>query len=265
MHATRVPRGILACLIGISVLASCSPKSAATDTGPTVQQLAGTIAAATINAGQQATATSAVPPTAPAATATIMPTLFISAASSACRSGPGADFRVITTFSTGMTLNLVGRDSADSYWIVQDPVSHSECWIQIQDGTAAGSFDLLSQMTPQVSTQNGPAKPIALRWPFFCSYDANTGYTVTVQLSWMDPANDQNGFRVYRGNAQIAELPATATTYKDTVSVPTNTVIIYGIAAYNDSGESSRLNTPGGPKGGSNPVACNTPIITATP
>ncbi len=266
MYATRVPRALLSLLlITMFALAGCSLRTAPTATGLTVEQLAATIAAATINAEHQATATAAVTPTVPAATATIMPTLFISAPSASCRSGPGPDFRVITAFNAGTTLNLVGRDSADSYWVVQDPASHSQCWIQIQDGTAAGSFDLLPQMTPQVSTQNGSAKPIALRWPFFCTYDANTGYSVTVELSWMDPAQDANGFRVFRGNTEIADLPATTTTYKDTTNVPANTVVIYSVAAYNDSGMSQQASTPGGPKGGSKPVSCISPIVTATP
>ena len=81
----------------------------------------------------------------------------------------------------------------------------------------------------------------------------------------MDSSNDENGFRIYRAGTQIADVPANTTTYKDVVNVPVNTVIIYGVAAYNEAGISPPALTPGGPKGGSKPVACNSPVATAKP
>ena len=197
--------------------------------------------------------------TAAAVTPTTRPTLYIHADNASCRTGPGNDFKVIATFPAGTTLDMAGKDSADGYWIVVDPVSHNLCWIQAQDATPAGSFDLLSEMTPQASDQNVPAKPMALGWPFFCAYNADGGFTVTTQLTWMDAANNENGYRVYRAGIQIADLPANATSYKDTTNVPANTVIIYGVEAYNDAGASPQATTPGAPKGGNQPVACKTP------
>jgi len=63
-------------------------------------------------------------------------------------------------------------------------------------------------------------------------------YKATVNLSWIDPANDANGFRVYRQGTQIADLPATKTSVIDTTEVVIGTNLPYSITAYNDAGMS---------------------------
>jgi hypothetical protein len=246
-------------------MTACAPATPPTATGPSVQELAATIAAGTIQAAQAATSTPTALPTLPPIAPTAEPTLFIHTDNSACRGGPGADFKVIATFPAGTTVDMVGKDTADGYWIVLDPTSGSSCWVQAQDGTPAGSFDAVPEMTPQVATGNVPAKPTFLRWPFYCTYNSDGSYTLTVQLGWTDASNNENGFRIYRSGAQIAELPANTTTFNETVTVPGSTVIVYGVQAYNDAGASAQLLSPEGPKSGSNPVACNPPTLTATP
>src|SRR5512135_1617653 len=254
-------RRLTSLLLAILLLTACNAKTTPTASVPLVEQLAATLVAATMQAATSAAShgSSQTSTAASAATPTTKPALFIHTDKATCRTGPGTDFKVVATFAAGTTVDMAGKDTTDSYWIVIDPATGSLCWIQAQDATPSGSFDLLPDMTPQASTQTVPAKPTALGWPFFCAYNADGSYTVTTQLSWMDVANNENGYRIYRNGAQIADLPANTTTYKDKVDVPANTAVVYSVEAYNDAGASPQLSTPSAPKSGNKPVACVSP------
>ena len=233
MRLMKPPRGVLSVLIGICFLAACNSTGPNTGSEPSVAQLAATIAAATINASQAGTTSAALTPLAPAVTPTTRPTLFIHADNASCRTGPGPDFKVLTTFAAGTTVDMAGKDSANSYWIVVDPGSHSLCWIQAQDATPAGSFDLLPEMTAQPISVSAPGKPSRGAWNFSCD---NT--TLTTILAWNATTGTANGFRVFRQESQIADLPATQTTYTDKIPFRYGSSMTYSVAAYNDAGTS---------------------------
>ncbi len=224
-------------LVACFVLSACGPAGNATAAGPSVQELASTIAAATVNAAAAGTATAGVTPTPPPATATIQPTLFINAATSSCRSGPSPDFQVIATYTAGTTVPLVGKDGADSYWIVQDPASHSDCWISVQDGTPGGSFDTLPEMTPQPVSGAVPGKPAKGAWNFACD---NT--TLTTILDWRPTTGTVNGYRIFRQGNQIADVPSTQTNYTDKIPFTYGSSMQYSVTAYNEAGMSRQLN-----------------------
>src|SRR5512142_2071557 len=161
-------------LAAIALLAACAPAATPTAAAPSVQELAATIAASTIRAANVSSPTPTELPTLqPAPTA--KPTLVIRSDNTACRSGPGADFQVVATFSAGASVNMLGKDSADAYWIILDPASQSPCWVQAQDGTPAGSFEALPEMTPQAESVTPPNKPGKGVWNFFCD---NTTLTI---------------------------------------------------------------------------------------
>lgn len=223
-------------LVGICLLAACAPKGAPSDNGPTVEQLAATIAAATLNTGATGTASAALTPDAPPATPTIAPTLFIHAASAACRSGPGPDFRVIATFPSGATVSAVAKDTTDSYWIVMDPGSHNTCWIQAADATPAGSFDLLPDITPQPVAMPVPPEPSSVGRPNFACDNS----TLTTILAWNAPAGPVNGYRVFREGSPVADLPANQTSFTDKIPFVYGSSVQYSIVAYNDAGPSPK-------------------------
>lgn len=225
-------RGCL--VVSCMLLAGCGAQASPTPAGPSVQELAFTMAAGTIAAQftSTAVAASATPPT---GTPTTPPTLFVNAASSNCRTGPGPDFRVVATYTAGSTVPLIGRASASGYWIAQDPVSHDLCWISVQDGTPGGSFDLLPEMTPQPIAVAVPAQPGAVGRPDF----ACDNTTLTVILRWAPPAGQVNGYRIYRKGIQIADVPASQTTYTEKVSFVFGSSVDYAVAAYNDGGTST--------------------------
>ncbi len=194
------------------------------------------MAAATLNAAATATALAltSLPPT---PTATTQPTLFINAATSSCRSGPSPDFQVIATYNAGTTVNLVGKDSADSYWIVQDPTSGNRCWISVQEATPGGSFDTLPEMTPQPVTGDAPGKPAKGVWNFACD---NT--TLTMILGWRPTTGTVNGYRIFRQGSQIADVPASQTSYTEKVPFRYGSSMQYSVTAYNQVGMSPPLN-----------------------
>ncbi len=68
-------------------------------------------------------------------------------------------------------------------------------------------------------------------------------YKFTINLMWTDPTKDANGFRIYRADTQIADLPADKTSVTDTVSVVLGSQLIYSVEAYNDAGVSPRAKT----------------------
>ena len=147
----------------VFVLSACNLNAQAPTSNPLGE--AATIVAKTLQAqgsptpkGTTVAATPFASPVAP--TATKKPSLVINKDDSKCRSGPGPDFKVIASYNTGTTVDLVGKDSADSYWLVKDPTSLDICFIQAGDSTPGGSYENLPEVTPQpVVNNNVPARP----------------------------------------------------------------------------------------------------------
>ena len=144
---------------------------------------------------------------------------------------------MIATYNAGTTVNLVGKDSADSYWVVLDPTSHSQCWISVQDATPGGSFDTIPEMTPQPISEKVPGKPSKGVWNFACD---NT--TLTTILGWQPTTGTVNGYRIFRQGNQIADVPASQTSYTEKVPFRYGSSMQYSVTAYNEAGMSPPLN-----------------------
>lgn len=209
-------------------------------------EVAATIVAATLKAqgistSPASSAKTEVTATPPTATATAKPELKISANAAACRVSPSASSEILTTLGAGTTVDLIAQDTADGYWMVKDPVSGSSCWVQVQDGTASGGYALLPEVTPQATeSRTTPAKPGSGSTFNYWEYNCGAG---TVSLQWLDNADNETGYRIYRNGQMIADLPAGSTSYTDSIYLGIGP-LEYGIRAYNDSGESAPLNTP---------------------
>ena len=77
--------------------------------------------------------------------------------------------------------------------------------------------------------------PVTLNWQAY-SYacELATGGTVmTIELSWSDISNSEDGFRVYRDNIVIATLAANTTTYVDVVFIATGNTVSHSIEIFN--------------------------------
>jgi hypothetical protein len=108
------------------------------------------------------------------------------------------------------------------------------------DGSPAGSFENLPEVTPQPSNQKPPSIPGSISYPFYCSYAHDVVYEVKIDLSWLDTGHDANGFHVYRFDTKIADLPASTTSFEDTTNVAIGSQLKYSVEAYNDVGVSPR-------------------------
>ena len=223
------------------VLSACSPAPAApapldvNDTASTLVAL--TFEAATRSAQLQ----TPTPPPEIAFTPTFAPARLYLNTEVKCRSGIGADFKVLATLPAGAMLEMVGKDSAEAAWLIQVPGSPQTCWVRALDSSPSGNFQNLPEVTPQPGSGRPPPAPINLSWPFYCSYVDGALYEITIKLSWVNTTSDANGFRVYRQDTQVADVPADVTTYTDISKVELGTDLTYSVEAYNDAGASGRL------------------------
>lgn len=220
----------------VLALPACSPAATPITPSPDISSLASTFVAMNF---QAATRTAAQKLANITATPTSKPALYVNN-TIPCRSGTKPNFKIITTFNPGTVVDMIGKDTPDSAWLVKVPNSTQTCWVLAQDASPSGSYQNLLEVTPQPSTQKLPAVPVSLSWPFICSYVQGNVYQVKINLSWNDITNDANGYRVYRFDTQIADVPATTTSISDTTNVNLGSQLVYGVEAYNDAGVSPR-------------------------
>jgi len=204
----------------------------------TVNQAASTLVALTDQAATQSAHLSTPTLSPPTSTPTFAKSLLYINDNTQCRTGTSSNFQAVSELNKGITVEMIGKDTSQSAWLIKVPNSTATCWVLAGDGSPSGDYESLPEVTPQPSTQKLPGTPAFVGWPWFCTYSNGVMYKATVNLSWIDPANDANGFRVYRQGTQIADLPAKTTSIVDTVEVVTGTDLSYGIAAYNDAGMS---------------------------
>lgn len=224
---------MLACNIGAKPPSSLSPNDAA-----------GTIVAQTLQAqglptssGQVLNSPAPIATQVLEATATLStPMLTINEATN-CRSGPGTNFKIITSSAAGTKAEIVGKDTADNYWLVKTPNGTGTCWMSGQYATPSGNYASLPEATPEATTAAVPSRPGSLHYTYSCT---NSATVVTTSLTWGDAADNEDGYRVYRGDTMIADLPANSTAYTDTTTIAYGTTLTYSVEAYNAAGASAR-------------------------
>lgn len=92
-------------------------------------------------------------------------------------------------------------------------------------------------LTVGVLTNVGATSPAKLSAPgdLRYTYDCTSG-VVRIALNWVDKADSENGYRIYRDGAKLSDLPAGSTTYEDIAPAPGS--YQYTVAAFDASGES---------------------------
>ena len=191
---------------------------------------------------QQATRTSSPRATETVSTAgspatTITPTYSVPIAtvseSTNCRTGPGEEYQIVVTYSTGRELEIVGRYDPGNFWLVKSNESPSgTCWLWGDFVEVTGSFWAVSSVTPPATSTGAPPRaPIILEWNFFCE-GGNLNFTVT----WRDDATDEAGYRLFRNGEAIVELPANTTTYTDIYDIPVGQNVEYYIQVHSPTG-----------------------------
>ena len=220
--------GLLACSVGTSTPIANPLDAAGTVVSMTLQALGSATPAAPTSTS------TAVPVT---ATATTKPSLTINTNAAKCTEAPKAGATEVVSFAAGTVVDMIAKDTVDSYWLVKDPASGSSCWVQTKDATPSGSFDLLPEVTPAAnSSASVPGRPGRVNYNYSCE-----GNSLTTTLIWSAAQGSVSGYRVYRLGNLVTQLPANATTYTETTDFTIGLQMNYAVEAYNDAGASTQL------------------------
>lgn len=186
--------------------------------------------------GQTPTTQPTITPTAGTSTPT-NPTLTVEANTN-CREGPGQTDKVVIILIPGTTYQISARAADNKYWIVTVPNSTALCWASAEFSKTSGNVTSLPPVTPSApTTPVGSAQaPAWLKWNYDCVYNGISG-NIQVSLEWIDRSNNETGFRVYRDNVQVVELPTNTTTYTDLFTGSTTVPYSYRVSAFNAAGE----------------------------
>jgi len=156
-----------------------------------------------------------------------------------CRTGPGQSFDILFTFNAGATTEIVGYYPTNNYWTVKVQGQDEPCWVWGEYATASGSTWAVPTVNPPPApTASPPTAPSISNWDYQCGY-GGSGPNVTVNLKWNDRSDDELGYRIYRDDERVTELPANSSTYSETINVEEGEPITYWIEVFNNAGTSS--------------------------
>jgi uncharacterized protein YraI len=243
---------VLTALIALLLLTvACNLPGATSE--PSLNDQAATLVAQTLNASAPSEPSQTQPAVTPANSPTLSPnrtpTVTITPTYSVpmlkvdeptnCRSGPGQDYQVITTFQPGASAEIVGRYPENNWWLINNPFGEGTCWIWGQFATVSGSTWTVPSVTPPPpATQSLPTPPSISNWDFSCAY-GSSGPNVTFNLQWSDRASDEIGYRIYRNDELVTELPPNSGSFSEVVDVQENEKLTYRLEVYNNAGASS--------------------------
>jgi len=151
-----------------------------------------------------------------------------------CRKGPGTEYGTAAGYEKGQETELIGRSEPGrpQWWFTV-----LRCWVSDSTGETRGPVEALPifPAPPTAVPVTPPEAPARFRTTEIVC-DAKQ-YRVT--LGWLDQADNEEGYRVYRDGALIATLGANSTSYTDNPPKPGPHT--YEVEAFNDGGVSARL------------------------
>jgi len=250
----------LACGFTVDLGGFSSGTSTPTPSGPNQvsTMVAQTLQAFTQEALLATPAETATPPATEAIPNTALPaTLSVSVATD-CYAGPSTHYGFVITIYPGTTVTVVGKDTADNYWIIDVPgYPGTVCWLSGQYASVSGdTADLSAPATTTIlyalsSPDNlriscsrppmptpfptpGPGTP----WPHH-SWNGWQGGGGSVVFRWRNTDPDQTNVLVYRDGYRVATLGGGATSYSDGGGWNWRGGVTYGVQAINSYAVSS--------------------------
>ncbi len=169
-----------------------------------------------------------------------------------CRTGPGTEYDLLYTLQPGQVAQIIGKDSADNYWIINYP-GGTMCWLWGQYAVVSGNIAALAEYpVPPTPTLSLPANPSNLKVQVSCSLKHNGTLLiyneVNVNLSWHDNATNEEGYYVFRNGDLLATLGANESSFSDSTTLPALVVqgnpapsITYAVQAFNGAGKSNKV------------------------
>jgi hypothetical protein len=153
-----------------------------------------------------------------------------------CRAGPGEEYEVVLVYATGKELEIVGRYDPGNFWLVKSNESpNGTCWLWGEYVEVTGSYWAVASVTPPSTATSAPPRgPGIDNWEFSC-----TGGALNFTVIWVDNANNETGYRIFRNGEAIVELPADTTTYTDVYNLPADQNVEYYVQVYSPSGSAN--------------------------
>ena len=238
----------LAILFLCLLLTACNLPLTGSDDENDLNDQAATLVAMTLNAIGTPTFTNTPLPTPTLAitrtpTPTITPTYSVPMLTinepTNCRSGPGQSYDILFTFLAGASVEIVGSYPTNNYWTVKVQGMDEPCWVWGEYTTVSGSdWTVPTVVPPPTSTASPPTAPSISSWDYLCGY-GGSGPNVSVDLKWTDRAENESGYRIYRNNELVTELPPNSSAYSEVVDVDAGENITYRIEVVNSAGTTS--------------------------
>jgi hypothetical protein len=180
------------------------------------------------------------PTSSPGQTTTVTPTYSVPMLtvkeSTNCRTGPGEAYEIVFTYLADKKLEVVGRYDPGNFWLVKSNESPTgTCWLWGQYVDLTGSYWAVSSVTPPpTSTERPPQVATLLEWSYQCS-----GTTINFTVTWRDNATNETGYRIFRNDELLVELPANSTTYTEAYTPPEGQGAAYSIQVYGRAGSAN--------------------------
>jgi len=89
-----------------------------------------------------------------------------------------------------------------------------------------------------MSTPFPPNTPVWSVYQYTCEL-ADGGGTMTMNLTWTDSSNNEDGYKVYRNKQVIATLAPNSTYYVDVAFVAAGKTLSYSVEAFNQDWQAS--------------------------
>jgi CSLREA domain-containing protein len=166
-----------------------------------------------------------------------------------CRRGPGTVYDDIDSMVAGTVVPVTGRNQDSSWLVITGPNTGRDCWIAFRLLDLNFPSEQLAQIPviPAPPTPTPTSEPTATATPVPEPPAAPTNLSIgsrvcsseeySLTLTWNDAADNESGYRVYRGGQQIADLGPDTTNYSD--SPPFGGPYSYSVEAYNAAGKAS--------------------------
>lgn len=150
-----------------------------------------------------------------------------------CRTGPGINYERVTQITPQDTVEIIGF-YPPNYWVVMTRTG--PCWVAGEFVTPSGSLAAVPTVTAPPTPQGSAPKNISLQqWNISCNYATNEA---DVSIRWADKDNE-TGYRVFRNNEVVAELPANSVVFTETITLLSGQSVEYYILAFNAIGDTS--------------------------
>jgi uncharacterized protein YraI len=152
-----------------------------------------------------------------------------------CRTGPGQSYPILFTLLPGATVEIAGKAPAENYWVVKLPDGNRTCWLWGEFTTASGSYWAVPTVNPPpTSTASPPVAPSISNWEYTCGFG-----NATITIEWRDRAEDESGYRIYRDDEKVTELPPNSSSFTEVVPLELGETVSYRVEAFNNAGASS--------------------------